>query len=113
MSTQARDQETDCPKTSSKHRRNTKHPWTNHTDMRATHQTGEQGGQTNLLCCQPRKGQIHPTVQGEHSQHVSRHLTIEFPAKRLKSRKESAENTSICYFCLLGACFIIFTRRHR
>jgi len=34
------------------------------------------------------------TVQGEHSQHVSRRLTIEFPAKRLKSRKESAENVS-------------------
>ena len=54
----------------------------------------------------------HTTVQGKHSQHVSQRLTIEFPAKRLKSRKESGENTSICYFCLLGACFIIFTRRH-
>jgi len=51
-------------------------------------------------------------VQGEHSQHMSQCLTIEFPAKQLKSRKESGKNMSICYFCLLGACFIIFTYRH-
>jgi hypothetical protein len=48
------------------------------------------------------------TVQGEHSQHMSRCLTIEFPAKQLKSRKETGETTPILLFLIFGRLFHIF-----